>query len=119
MPTQVSPLRSLMPRTPWASRPLARTVAWRKRTACPRDDDDFLRPAVLFQRRLFDQALARGHDQKVAPLREITHRQAFGDFLSLREVEQIYDCPPAAIALELGQIIDFLPIDLAAIGEKE
>ena len=45
--------------------------------------------------------------------------QAFGDFLAFGQVQQIHDRPPAAVALQLRQVIDLLPIDLALVREEQ
>ena len=52
-------------------------------------------------------------------LGEIADGPAVGDLLALGEVEQVDDRPAAAVAGQLRQVVDLLPIDLALVGEEQ
>ena len=135
-----------MPFTPLVLRPIGRASDSLKRMAMPlgRGQHDFVarlgddhvdqlvvfaeldgddaalhRPAVLLQRRLLHQARARGHHQEMVGLVEIADRPAVGDLLAFGEVQQVDDRPAAAVAAQLRQVVDLLPIDLAAVGEEQ
>ena len=140
---QRSSLPRRMPLTPLVLRPIGRASDSLKRMAMPRavertisspglaitttstnssssfelDGDDAARsaagciaPAAVF----FTRPLARGHDQIMVRQVEIADGPAVGDPLAFGEVEQVDDRPAAAVAAELRQIVDLLPIDFAA-----
>ena len=50
---------------------------------------------------------------------EIADGQAIGDLFALGQVQQIDDRPAAALAAELRQVVDLLPVDLAVVGEEQ
>ena len=83
------------------------------------DDAALQRPAVGLELGLLHQALARGHHQVVVGLVEVADRAAVGDLLALGQVEQVDDRPAAALARQLRQVVDLLPVDLALVGEEQ
>ena len=50
---------------------------------------------------------------------EVADGAAVGDLLILGQVQEVHDGPAAAVPARLGQIVDFAPIDLTAVGEEE
>ena len=134
-----------MPFTPLVLRPIGRASASLKRIAMPLavartisspvlviahvdqlivfleldgDDAALERPAVGLQLGLFHEALARGHHQVVVGLVEVADGAAVGDLFVLGQVQQIHDRPAFALARELRQVVDLLPVDLA-LGREE
>ena len=50
---------------------------------------------------------------------EVADRQALGDLFAFGQVQQVDDRPAAAVAAQLRQVVDLLPVDLAAVREEQ
>ncbi len=50
---------------------------------------------------------------------EVADRAAVGDLFALGQIQQIDDRPAVALARQLRQVVDLLPVDLALVGEEQ
>ena len=67
----------------------------------------------------FTRPVARGHHQVMVGLEKSRTARQSAILLAFGEVEQVDDRPAAAFAAQLRQVVDLLPIDLAAVGEEQ
>src|SRR5262249_19605784 len=82
------------------------------------DDAALLGPAVVFQRRLLDQAASRRHQQVIVAL-EATHRNHAGDLLLGLERQHVGDGPADAGPAHFRDVMHLQPVQLAAVGEAQ
>src|SRR5207248_2061843 len=82
------------------------------------DDAARLGAAILFERRLLDQAAAGGHEQMMLGVKAADRNYA-GDFLVFLKRQDVGDRAAYAGAAHLRDVVDLKPVELAAVGEAE